>query len=74
MIAGADGSPQKLIVSDWLKNGMGSGAVEDTTELTDIVNVKGDERLSLSRTRLVRRTKGTYSSSSFSPTMTDSLQ
>ena len=43
VIAGADGSPQKLIVSDWLKNGMGSGAVEDATELTDIVNVKGDE-------------------------------
>ncbi len=43
VIANADGSPQKLIVSDWLKNGMGSGAVEDATELTDIVNVKGDE-------------------------------
>ncbi len=43
VIANADGSPQKLIVSDWLKNAMGKDALEDTTELTDIVNVKGDE-------------------------------
>lgn len=43
VIADANGSPQKLIVSDWLKNAMGSEAVEDTTELTNIVNVKGDE-------------------------------
>lgn len=43
VIANADGSPQKLIVSDWLKNAMGSEAIEDSTELTDIVNVKGDE-------------------------------
>ena len=43
VIANADGSPQKLIVSDWLKNAMGSEAIEDSTELTNIVNVKGDE-------------------------------
>lgn len=43
VIANADGSPQKLIVSDWLKNAMGKDALEDTTELTNIVNVKGDE-------------------------------
>lgn len=43
VIANADGSPQKLIVSDWLKNAMGSETIEDSTELTNIVNVKGDE-------------------------------
>lgn len=43
VIADADGSPQKLIVSDWLKNAMGSQSLEDTTELTNITNVKGSE-------------------------------
>ncbi len=43
VIANADGSPEKLIVSDWLKNAMGSEVIEDATELKNIVNVKGDE-------------------------------
>lgn len=43
VIANADGSPEKLIVSDWLKNAMGSEVIEDVTELKNIVNVKGDE-------------------------------
>jgi putative membrane protein len=43
VIANADGSTQKLIVSDWLKNALGSDQISDTTELTDITNVKGDE-------------------------------
>ena len=43
VIANAEGSPEKLIVSDWLKNAMGSEKLEDTTELTNIVNVKGTE-------------------------------
>ncbi len=43
VIANADGSPEKLIVSDWLKNAMGSETLEDSTELTDIINVKGTE-------------------------------
>ena len=42
VIANADGTPQKLIVSDWLKNAAGMGTVEDTTELTGISTVKGD--------------------------------
>lgn len=43
VIANADGSTQKLIVSDWLKNAMNSTSLTDTTQLTDITNVKGDE-------------------------------
>lgn len=43
VIADADGSPEKLIVSDWLKNAMGSETLEDSTELTNIINVKGTE-------------------------------
>ena len=43
VIADADGSPKKLIVSDWLKNAMGSESLEDATELTNIINVKGTE-------------------------------
>lgn len=41
VIANADGSPEKLIVSDWLKNAMGKETLEDVTELTNITNVKG---------------------------------
>lgn len=43
VIANADGSPQKLIVSDWLKNALGKDQIHDVTELTDISNVKGEE-------------------------------
>ena len=43
VLAGADGSVQKIIVSDWIKNSLGSAAVNDKSELTDIENVKGEE-------------------------------
>lgn len=43
VLAGADGSVQKLIVSDWLQNGQGSQTISDKSDLTDIENVKGDE-------------------------------
>ncbi len=42
--AGADGSTDQITVSDWLKDsGAFSGKLTDTTDLTDIKNVKGDE-------------------------------
>ena len=47
VLAGADGSVQKLIVCDWLKNGKGSDSLSDVSQLTDIENVKGDETYSL---------------------------
>lgn len=46
VISGADGSTQKIIVSDWIKNAMGSSQIEDVTELSDISNVKGLETFS----------------------------
>lgn len=43
VLAGADGSVQKVIVSDWLKNVPGDATIADRSELIDIGNVKGDE-------------------------------
>lgn len=43
VLAGADGSVQKIIVSDWIKNAIGSDTVTDKSDLTGIENVKGDE-------------------------------
>lgn len=43
VLAGADGSVKKIIVSDWIKNALGASSLTDTTGLTDIENVKGDE-------------------------------
>ncbi len=43
VLAGADGTVQKIIVSDWLRNSLGSATVSDRSELTDVENVKGDE-------------------------------
>ncbi len=43
VIVGADGSVKKIIVSDWIKNTLGSASLKDKTELSDVVNVKGDE-------------------------------
>lgn len=43
VLAGADGSVQKIIVSDWIKNSIGSDSVTDQSDLSEIENVKGDE-------------------------------
>lgn len=47
VLAGADGSVQKIIVSDWLQNSGGSAALSDVSDLTDIENVKGSESYSI---------------------------
>lgn len=47
VLAGADGTVQKIIVSDWIKNAMAADSLEDKTELSDIENIKGDESLTL---------------------------
>ena len=47
VLAGADGSVQKIIVSDWLKNELGSASLTDTSGLSNIENVKGDESYSI---------------------------
>jgi len=43
VLTNADGSVQKVIVSDWLKNTLGETALKDVTGLENIENVKGDE-------------------------------
>ncbi len=43
VLAGADGSVQKIIVSDWVKNALGSSSLHDVSGLDNIENVKGDE-------------------------------
>jgi putative membrane protein len=43
VLTGADGSVQKIIVSDWLKNALSASSLSDVSSLTDIWNVKGDE-------------------------------
>ena len=41
--ADANGAVNDVIVSEWLKNANASSELSDTTELKDIVNVKGNE-------------------------------
>ena len=48
VLAGADGAVQKIIVSDWIKNALGASSISDSTGLSDIENVKGDESYSIS--------------------------
>ena len=47
VLAGADGSVKKIIVSDWIKNKLGSATVTDKSDLNNIENVKGDESYSV---------------------------
>ena len=48
VLAGADGSVQKIIVSDWIKNALGAASITDSTGLSDIENVKGNESYTIS--------------------------
>ena len=41
VLSGADGSVQKIIVSDWLKNMSSAQNITDASSLLDIENVKG---------------------------------
>ena len=47
VIANADGSVSKIIVSDWIKNHEGSSTLTDKSNLKDVYNVKGDESFTL---------------------------
>jgi putative membrane protein len=42
ILTGAEGSIQKIIVSDWIKNSDNSDTISDTSELTDIEVTKGE--------------------------------
>lgn len=43
VLAGADGSVQKIIVSDWLKNAQNSATLTENSDLDEVENIKGDE-------------------------------
>ena len=43
VLCNSDASPREVIVSDWLKNPQALSTLADTSSLTDIENVKGDE-------------------------------
>lgn len=47
VLASADGSVQKIIVSDWVKNALGADTIDDVSQLTDIENVKGNETFTM---------------------------
>ncbi len=42
VLAGADGSVHKVIVSDWIKNGLNENSIADKSGLSDIESVNGD--------------------------------
>lgn len=57
--AGADGTAQDVVVADWLKDAKGvTGALKDSSNLTDIENVKGEEAFSQSGDELEWNTAG----------------
>lgn len=43
VLANADGTVKKIIVSDWIKNTLSNKKINDLSELQNIENVKGDE-------------------------------
>lgn len=47
VLAAADGAVEQIIVSDWIKNTLGSDSVSDVSDLTDVENVKGEESYTL---------------------------
>ncbi len=48
MLASADGTVKKIIVSDWIKNTLKSSTLTDYSELENAENVKGDESYTVS--------------------------
>lgn len=47
VLARADGTVDKIIVSDWVQNARGDAQLNDVTRLTNIENVKGNETCTL---------------------------
>lgn len=58
VMAGADGTVEKVIVSDWLKNPEGLALLEDDAVLSGVENVKGYEAFSPSGTGRVWEANG----------------
>ena len=49
VIAGSDGSPEKIIVSEWLKNTEKASKLEDSSELKNIKNVKDNAKYAIDK-------------------------
>lgn len=57
--AGADGQISDITVADWLRDsGLADGTLNDSSDLTDITNVKGDEKFSQSGNSVEWNTAG----------------
>lgn len=54
----ADGNPEKTVVSNWLKNPDGSKTLKDSSDLSDIKNVEGDETYTQSGNQLTWQADG----------------
>ncbi len=52
VLAGADGTVEKIIVSDWIKNALGAATLTDAGNLKDVENVKGDESYTLNQNNM----------------------
>ena len=58
LIANASGKTTQTIVSDWLKNGSGKSEISDTSNLTGIENVKGNEKFTRNGDQLTWQAEG----------------
>lgn len=58
VVADADGTPDNVIVSEWLKNKEGRETLKDASDLKDIKNVKGSETFTQNGTELTWEAKG----------------
>jgi len=47
VLANADGTVQKIIVSDWIKNKLSNDKIEDFTELENAENIKNDAQFTM---------------------------
>ncbi len=54
VIAKADGTPEKVIVSDWIKNPEKLNTITDKSTLTDIENTKGEETYTINENNAVQ--------------------
>ena len=52
VIAGSDGSPEKIIVSEWLKNTEKASKLEDSSELKNIKNVKDNAKYVIDKDKM----------------------
>ncbi|MBR5360722.1 MAG: hypothetical protein IK123_07520, partial [Lachnospiraceae bacterium] len=58
VVADASGQAKEVIVSDWLKNTDNAATITDTSDLHDIVNVKGDETYTARGDKLIWNAEG----------------